>query len=383
MSRKWGLLCMIALPAWSQSVISVYSGVINYAEGSVLLDNRPVEQKPGRFAEIKPGSELQVEEGRAEILLTPGVFLRIADGASIRMVSNLLVDTKVELLNGPAIIDAAEPTPETSVTVLMRDYKIHIRKAGRYRFDSSPAEVRVSDGEAEVVMNSEKPTVVESGHELHLLSGIMMSAYPLADDLDNWDQDRSEAIARGNQEISQTPELSSLVDAAQNDPLLTDPSLIGPGLAGLGSYGSGTYSSNAGLYPPSTVSPYGYGAGYGYGSLYPYSLYSSGLYPYGLNPYGLGMGLYPYGLFPYSPYGYPGTIIVPTYRLGLGNALGLSGLRSSGTVGLGYRGSSFSTVPGTVRSPIYRPGTGSVGIRSTPGITPVRPGVGARVGGRR
>lgn len=375
MSRKWGLLCMIALPAWSQSVISVYSGVINYAEGSVLLDDRPVEQKPGRFAEIKPGSELRVEEGRAEILLTPGVFLRIADGSSIRMVSNLLVDTKVEILGGPAILDAAEPTPETSVTVLLRDYKIHIRKAGRYRFDTSPPEVRVSDGEAEVAMNSEKPTVVESGHELHLLSGIKMSAYPLADDLDNWDQDRSEAIARGNQEISQTPELSSLVDAAQNDPLLTDPSLIGPGLAGLGSYGSGTYSSNAGLYPPSTVSPYGYGSGYGYGSLYPYSLYSSGLYPYGLNPYGLGLGLYPYGLFPYSLYGYPGTIIVPTYRLGLTNALGLSGFRTSGlgTVGLGYRGSSFST-------PIYRPGTG---IRSTPGITPVRPGVGVRVGGRR
>jgi hypothetical protein len=398
MSLKWGLLCIIALPAWSQSVISVYSGVINYAEGTVVLDDHPVEQKPGRYVEIKPGSELRVEEGRAEILLTPGVFLRIADGSSIRMVSNLLVDTKVELLDGPAIIDAADPTPETSVTVLMRDYQIHLRKAGRYRFDSIPPQVIVSDGEAEVAMNGEKPTVVQSGHEIHLLTGTLMSAYPLADDLDNWDQDRSEEIARGNQELSQTPEIASLVDSAQNDPLLTDPSLVGPGLPGVGSYGSGTYGSNAGLYPPgSTISPYGYGGygyggygygGYGYGgygSLYPYSLYSSGLYPYGMYPYGLGLGLYPYGLYPYSLYAYPGTIVVPTYRLGLTNALGLSGFRSSGlgTLGLGYRGSSFSTVPGTIRSPIYRPGTGSIGVRSTPGITPIRPGVGARVGGHR
>src|SRR3974390_3214021 len=99
MSHRLRLVCalapVLAFPAWSQSVISVYSGVIHLSEGSVFLDNRPVEQKPGRFEEIKPGSELRLEDGRAEVLLTPGGFLRPGDGSAVRMVSYVLADTRL------------------------------------------------------------------------------------------------------------------------------------------------------------------------------------------------------------------------------------------------------------------------------------------------
>ena len=58
MSNRSLLVCalapVLAFPAWSQSVISVYSGVIHVAEGSVFLDNRPVEQKPGRLRKSNP-----------------------------------------------------------------------------------------------------------------------------------------------------------------------------------------------------------------------------------------------------------------------------------------------------------------------------------------
>lgn len=369
MSGRWGVLFLLALPAWSQSVISVYSGVVNYFEGSVLLDNNPVEPKPGRFAEIKPGSEFRVEDGRAEILLTPGVYLRMGTGSDIRMVSNLLVDTKIDLVDGPAVIDAAEPTPQTSVTMILGNYQVHIRKAGRYRMDTLPLELRVTDGEAEVTSEGEKPTIVESGHLLHLLSGVMMASYSVDDDLDNWDQDRSEAIARDSKQISDTPEISSLVDAAKNDPVLSDPTLAGLG-AGVPSGGLGSYPLG-GIY--SGTSPYGYGGygGYGASSLsgYPYS-YGLGLNPYGLYPYGFYGGLYPYGL-----YTMPGLLVLPTYRTGitirsnLPGILGLSGYR-------GYSGTTIGTR--TYRNPptVYRPSTPS-GIRSTPSFG-ARPG---RIGG--
>ena len=366
MSSRWGLICLLALPAWSQSVISVYSGVINYAEGTVLLDDRPLEPKPGRFEEIKPGSQLRLEEGRAEVLLTPGVFLRLGPGSAIHMVSNLLVDTKVDLIHGPAVIDAAEPTPETSVTVMLRNYEVHIKKAGRYRFDSIPPELRVSDGEAEVSLNGDKPTTVESGQLLHLLSGVLVPSYALSDELDSWDKDRSEAIARGNAEISQTPEISSLVDAAQNNPLLTDPALLAPGLGG--------YSSTAGLgLPGAGTVPYGYGSP-GYGSL--------GMSPYSLYPYPLySSSPYPYSVYPYGLLGVPGTVIVPLYRYGIGTRP-LSLGNALGTLGLGYRGYSYSggTLLHTPGTPVFHPGA-PVGIRGTPSVAPVRPPV--RVGGRR
>jgi hypothetical protein len=343
--------------------------VVNYFEGSVLLDNNPVEPKPGRFAEIKPGSEFRVAAGRAEILLTPGVYLRMGSGSAIRMVSNLLVDTRVELLDGPAIIDAAEPSPQTSVTMILENYQVHVRKAGRYRMDTLPLELGVTDGDAEVTSEDAKPTIVESGHLLHLLSGVMTASYSMDDDLDNWDQDRSEAIARGSKEISDTPEISSLVDAAQNDPILSDPTLAGLGAStgSLGSYPLG------GIY---STSPYGYG-GIGVGSLSGYpSSYGLGLSPYSSYPYGLYGGLYPYGL-----YTLPGLLVLPTYRSGItirSNLPGILGLSGIGTYrgGIGtYRGFSGTTIgTHTYRNPptVYRPAVPS-GIRSTPSFG-ARPG---------
>ena len=222
MSNRPVFLCalapILALTAWGQSVISVYSGVIYLSEGSVFLDNRLVEQKPGRFEEIKPGSELRLEDGRAEVLLTPGVFLRLGENSAVRMVSNVLADTRVDLLHGPAIVDAAEPSPQTSVTLIFGDAQIRVRKAGRYRFNSNPLELRVSDGDAEVTIAGGKPFTVNSGHLLDLASGTLTRSSPLADDLDHWDRDRSEAIARGNLAGSQTPELASFVNTAPNYP---------------------------------------------------------------------------------------------------------------------------------------------------------------------
>jgi hypothetical protein len=283
------------------------------------------------------------------------------------------VDTKIDLLNGPAVIDAAEPTPDTKVTMIMDSYQVQIRKAGRYRMDTLPLELRVTDGEAEVTTEGAKPTTVESGHLLHLLSGVMMASYSLDDDLDNWDQDRSEEVARGAKEINDTPEIASLVDAAKNDPILGDPTLSDPSLAGLAA-GSGSLPS----YPPggiySGTSPYGYGAGSLSG--YPNS-YALGLYPYSLYPYGYYGGLYPYGL-----YTLPGLLVLPTYRSGitirsnLPGILGLGGLSGyRGYSGLsGYRGTSGLNGSTIYRNPptIYRPTTPAP-VRSAPSFG-ARPG---------
>jgi hypothetical protein len=333
---------VLAIPAWSQSVISVYSGVIHLAEGSVFLDNRPVEPKPGRFEEIKPGSELRLEDGRAEVLLTPGVFLRLGEGSAIRMVSNVLADTRVDLLRGPAIIDAAEPSPQTSVTVICGDVQVRVRKAGRYRFNSSPSELRVSDGDAEVTIGSGKPFNVNSGHVLELASGTLMRSSPIGDDLDNWDRDRSEAIARGNLAGSQTPELGSYVDSAPAYPGYPGSYGVG-GLAGPGVIAPpGATSSNLGLYPGLLgASPYSYSLLWG-------------------------------PVYPYSYYTYPGLVVLP-YRYPITT-------RPAWGASPGYHGSTFPTTPGTLHSPVYHPAA-PAGARSAPSFGGFHGG--ARGGGHR
>jgi hypothetical protein len=66
----------------AQVAISARSGLVHYAEGDVLLEGNPVDPQPGHFPEIGVGQTLTAEQGRAEVLLTPGVFLRLAENSS-------------------------------------------------------------------------------------------------------------------------------------------------------------------------------------------------------------------------------------------------------------------------------------------------------------
>src|ERR1700683_1079843 len=72
----WSVVLAGASCAWGQSVISAQSGMIHYVEGKVLLEGQPVDPKFGEFPAVKNNQVLETTEGRAEILLTPGVFLR-------------------------------------------------------------------------------------------------------------------------------------------------------------------------------------------------------------------------------------------------------------------------------------------------------------------
>src|SRR5580698_1848377 len=107
MLGKLSLVLTVAMTssAWAQSVISAHSGVIHYVEGQVTLDDTAVQPKFAEFPDVKQGQTLAAQDGRAEVLLTPGVFLRLAENSSFRMVSNKLSDTRVEVLSGNAMIE--------------------------------------------------------------------------------------------------------------------------------------------------------------------------------------------------------------------------------------------------------------------------------------
>ncbi len=47
---------------------------------------------------------LRTGQGRAEVLLTPGVFLRVGENSAIRMLDNRLLSTRVEIVSGNAIV---------------------------------------------------------------------------------------------------------------------------------------------------------------------------------------------------------------------------------------------------------------------------------------
>src|SRR5580704_12762242 len=142
--------------ALAQNVISAHSGLIHYVEGRVLLDGNPVEVKITNFPEVKVDMELRTEDGRAEVLLNPGVFLRLAENSSIRMVSNKLSDSRVEFLSGSAVIEASRELAQKDnfVTIDYKGSSALLRKSGIYRFNSDPAQLRVYSGEAQLKTDS-------------------------------------------------------------------------------------------------------------------------------------------------------------------------------------------------------------------------------------
>src|SRR5438874_10596893 len=88
-----------ASSAWGQAVISAHSGVINYSEGQVLLEGKAIRLEPAKVLEMKTDQTLAAEDGRSEVLLTPGAFLRLAENSSFKMISNKLTETQVEILS--------------------------------------------------------------------------------------------------------------------------------------------------------------------------------------------------------------------------------------------------------------------------------------------
>jgi hypothetical protein len=153
----WGVLA--AGSAFGQSVVSARSGTIHYSEGDVRLNDNLVKRKFGQFPEVPESGVLSTERGRAEVLLTPGVFLRMKEDSSVRMLSNQLSDTRVELISGTVLVECAELMDNNSVTLLSNDAAITFRKNGLYRLSTEPAELRVFEGQVQVVQADQKITV--------------------------------------------------------------------------------------------------------------------------------------------------------------------------------------------------------------------------------
>jgi hypothetical protein len=240
------LSLLACLHVSGQLVVSVHSGVIHFSEGSVFVDDRPLEQKFGTFPSIKEGSTLRTEEGRAEVLLTPGVFLRIDENSSIRMISNAIKDTRVEFLQGSAILDSLDASADSAVVIAYKDCQIRFPQKGIYRMDSSPPVLQVYNGEAEVTREG-KPSSVDAAHLFFFSLGLVTQKFGEGadDDFYQWSKGRSDFISADNRSAAQSAADPGQMDNGQavgRDPnlYLGTPIYGGVGTPGYGG-ASGTF----------------------------------------------------------------------------------------------------------------------------------------------
>ncbi len=127
-------------PAWgtSTSEETAMPGTLNYVEAQVSMGTQALDPKSIGSAELHVGGRLTTEKGKAEILLTPGVFLRVGGNTSVKMISPSLTDTEVGLSKGQAMVEVAEIHSENEIRITEGGSTTELLKTGLYDFDVSP-----------------------------------------------------------------------------------------------------------------------------------------------------------------------------------------------------------------------------------------------------
>ena len=192
---------LLAIPSvHAQAVISAHSGMINFVEGQVRLAEQPVKLDGAVFPEVKVGQTLTTQAGFAEVLLTPGVFLRLDRNSSFRMVANKLTDTQVEILSGSALVEANEILKDNRIVVKMGDSETALVKRGLYHFNADAGQIRAFDGKAEVNA-ADKSTELKGGRTLLVDSSLDVDKFDkkkAKGELYAWSQQRDYRLELAN-----------------------------------------------------------------------------------------------------------------------------------------------------------------------------------------
>lgn len=203
------LLATVAVSAQSAGVRNPgRPGSLNYVEGQVSIDAQAMNDQSVGSAKLEPGQSVATEQGKAEILLTPGAFLRLGDNTSVKMISSGLTNTEVQVQKGRAMVEIAEIHDENNLRVDLNGATTHLLKTGLYDFDADRSQVRVFDGELTVQENGGQ-IAVKDGRELSVNSGGSPKSGKFdkktyEDDLYNWSSLRSQYLAEANTDAAQT-----------------------------------------------------------------------------------------------------------------------------------------------------------------------------------
>ena len=142
-------------------------GALNYVEGQVSIGSEYLTAKSVGSTQLEPGQSLTTKDGKTEMLLTPGVFVRLDKNSSAQMVSSSLTRTEVAINEGEALVEVDEIHPQNDIRVQQNGAITQLLKTGLYDFDAAHNLIRVLDGKAEVQENDHHVTV-KGGHELAL-----------------------------------------------------------------------------------------------------------------------------------------------------------------------------------------------------------------------
>lgn len=206
------VVASLAAPVWANpnpagQMSPAQPGTVNYVEGQATLDGQPVDHNAIGSLQLHPRQMLATQNGHAEILLTPGVFVRMGANGSVQMVSPNLANTEIRLGKGRALVEVDWIQKENRILVDVGPQQILLQEKGLYDFDADRSQVRVFDGRAAVLLDG-REIHIQGGHEMTLTAaklkaeGFDKKAYE--DDLYRWSQLRASYLAEANIQMART-----------------------------------------------------------------------------------------------------------------------------------------------------------------------------------
>jgi hypothetical protein len=182
-------------------------GTVNYVEGSAYLQGKPLNPHDVGSVEMAPGQTLRTGQGRAEILLTPGVFLRVDDHSTVKMISPDITPTQVELDRGRAAIEVDQLFKQNDIEITDGGVPTHLAKDGYYEFDANPATAVVFKGEAVVDHGDGRYQNLKAHHEMALVENekaksVNFNVTDAENGLYKWSSLRSQYLAEANNQIA-------------------------------------------------------------------------------------------------------------------------------------------------------------------------------------
>lgn len=244
-----------------QRVISARAGGVNFVTGEVTFRRAGSDawQQLATTDELRAGDAVRTgADGRAEILLNPGSYLRLGETSEFELTDPSLDALRVKLLKGSALVEAAGygeddvamtlDTPRTSVSLVRSGvYRVNVEASGA-------TEVFVRKGRALVGAGR---TMLKEGMFARVgAAGIAEVAKfdkKEKDALDVWGKGRAQELARAQSRLQ-----ARQVNAAFASSRWLDSWSASNGLFGVWYRGGGCYTFLPFYF---YMSPYGYSSG--------------------------------------------------------------------------------------------------------------------------
>lgn len=269
-------------------MISAKAGGINAVTGEASVHS-PGESDWQQLMitdDLEAGDRVRTApDGRVEILLNPGSYLRVGGNSEVELSNNTLENLEVRLLRGTAIVEATGADGlELNINISTPHTKLAIVRQGLYRLNVVPedaTELIVRKGR---VILSDSHTKVKGGNKV-VFSATAVSVAKLTkeekkleekEEVNVWSKERAETLAKANRRITDRMLTTAFASYRDLDPFSRNP------------LGLWFFNSRSGCY---TFLPFFYGIGSPYGGSYSTSIYSPWYGPsrYDPNP-GYGQG---------------------------------------------------------------------------------------------